>query len=262
MKTYTFKVRKFHPLSDNQWANIQHLIEKPYATGRPRKVNLRCILDGLRFLVRTGCQWRNLNEKYGKMSTLRYYFEKWTADDTWSLLLKTLVSKRRLQLKRPIEPSLGAIDSQSVKCSPLISQDKGIDGNKRVNGRKRHLIVDSQGFPLAIHVSAANAADGKEGIELLGELQKNYQNVEKLTADAAYRNTFEQAASWCDLEVEISQKPESQQGFVPQKLRWQVERSFGWLNFYRRLSKDYEKKAIYSVNMIKLAFISIILNHF
>jgi putative transposase len=262
MKTYKFKVRKFHPLSDNQWANIQDLVEKTYTTGRPRKVNLRSILDGLRFLVRTGCQWRNMDEKYGKMSTLRYYFDKWTDDGTWSLLLKTLVLKRRGQLNRQIEPSLGAIDSQSIKLAPLISQDKGFDGNKQINGRKRHLIVDSQGLPLAIHLSAANEADGKEGIELLAELQKNYKNVKKLTADAAYRNSFQEAASWCDLDVEISQKPESQQGFVPQKNRWQVERSFAWLNFYRRLSKDYEKKAIYSVSMIKIAFISVILNHF
>jgi len=262
MKTYHFKVSKYTPISDNQWTKIRDLLEKPYTTARPRTVSIRTILDGLRYLVRTGCQWRNIDEKYGKMSSLRYYFDKWTADGTWTLLLKRLVLGRRGQLGLKTELSVGAIDSQSVKVAPLIHEDKGIDGNKQINGRKRHLIVDSQGFPLAIYVGAAHKADGKEGIELLAELQENYKNVSKITADAAYKNSFEKAAYWCDIEVKISQKPPSQQGFVPQQGRWQLERSFAWLNFYRRVAKDYEKKAIYSVSMLKMAFCSIILNHF
>lgn len=261
MKTYTFKVGEFTPLSDNQWANIADLLEKPYTTARPRTVSIRNMVDGLRFLVRTGCQWRNIDEKYGKMSRLRYYFDKWTADGTWTLVLKSLVLCRREQLGENPEPDVGAIDSQSVKAAPLSKEDKGIDGNKKVNGRKRHLIVDSQGLPLAIYVGAAHKADGKEGIELLAEIQKNYPKVKKITADAAYRNSFEKAAYWCDLEVEISQKPPSQEGFVPQQGRWQVERSFAWLNFYRRFAKDYEKKAMYAVTMLRIAFCSIILNH-
>ena len=88
------------------------------------------------------------------------------------------------------------------------------------------------------------------------------RKCKKTTSDGAYRKTFEKEAKSCGIVVEITQKPESQQGFVPQKDRWQVERSFAWLNFYRRLSKDYEKKAINSEIMIKLAFISMILNHF
>lgn len=86
----------------------------------------------------------------------------------------------------------------------MTKEAKGIDGNKYINGRKRHLIVDSQGLPLAIYVGAANEHDGKEGIELLAEIDKNYKNVKNITADAAYRNTFEQAAFWCGIEVEIS----------------------------------------------------------
>lgn len=124
------------------------------------------------------------------------------------------------------------------------------------------MIVDTHGLPLVIYVGKANANDGQEGVELLAELEKNYKSVQNITVDAAYKNTFEQAAFWCGIEVEISQKPESTKGFVPQKNRWQVERSFSWLNFYRRLSKDYEKKPDCSVAMIQLAFFSLILNHF
>ncbi len=262
MKTYNFKVSSFQPLTDTQWSKIQDLVEKSYKTGRPVQANLRNVVDGIRYLVRTGCQWRNIPEVYEKASVIRYYFDKWKSDKTWSKLLLRLVTMRRVSLGREPSPSLGAIDSQSIKIVPFISETKGIDGNKKINGRKRHIIVDTQGLPLAIGVSAANANDGQEGIKLLPELEKNYKTVKNITADAAYRKTFESAASSLQITVEISQKPESQQGFVPQKNRWQVERSFAWLNFYRRLAKDYEKKAQNSVIMIKIAFISMILNHF
>jgi putative transposase len=261
-KTYVFKVSCFLPLTDTQWAKIQGLVETPYTTGRPRKVDLRLVVDGLRYLVRTGCQWRNVPSTYEKKSVLWYYFDKWKRDKTWSKILFKLVGLRRVQLNRCEQPSLGAIDSQSVKIAPLISEDKGIDGNKKVNGRKRNIIVDTQSLPLSIGVSAANENDGKEGVKLLPDLQKNYPSVQNITADATYRKTFENAASDINIQVEISQKPESQQGFVPQKNRWQVERSFAWLNFYRRLAKDYEKTTTSSITMIEIAFISMILNHF
>jgi transposase len=260
-KSYTFKVKKFEPLSDTQWTNIQDLVEKKNTQGRPKTVDLRAVVDGLRYLVRTACQWRNTPKNFPKSCTLRYYFDKWKADNTWSKLLIRLVLVRREQLGLNAMPSMGAIDSQSVKIVPLINEDKGIDGNKKINGRKRHIIVDSAGLLLAVYVGAANENDGKEGVKLLPELQKNYENIEKITSDGAYRKTFEIEAKSCGIDVEITQKPESQQGFVPQKDRWQVERSFAWLNFYRRLSKDYEKKAQNSEIMIKLAFISVILNH-
>ena len=261
-KTLHFKVTEFQPLTDNQWSKIQNILEKPYTTGRPRKINLRNIFDGLRHLVRTGCQWRNIDKTYGTKSILRYYFDKWRLDNTWSDALQILVCERREQLGRHEKPSLGAVDSQSVKIVPLTKEVTGIDGNKKINGRKRHLIVDTQGLPLAIYVGAAHEHDGKEGVELLPFLQKNYMEVKNITADAAYKKTFEEAAGWCGIEVQIAQKPESQKGFVPQNNRWQVERTFAWLSFYRRLSKDYEKKPQNSVVMIQIAFISLILNHF
>lgn len=261
-KSYKFKIKKFEPLSDTQWANIHDLIEKKTKRGRPTEVDLRSVLDGLRYMVRTGCQWRNTPDNFPKSCILRYYFDKWEAEHLWTRILIRLVLKRREQLGRNPQPILGAIDSQSVKIVPLINQATGIDGNKKINGRKRHIMVDSQGLPLAIYVGAAHENDGKAGIECLAEVLNNYENVQYITADAAYRNTFEKEAKACGLFVDISQKPPTEQGFVPQKNRWQVERSFAWLSFYRRLSKDYEKKAQYSVCMIQLAFISMILNNF
>lgn len=272
MKTYKFKVKAFQPLTDTQWANINDLVEKTYTTGRPRKANLRNVIDGIRYLLRTGCQWRNVDTKYEKMSVLRYYFDLWTRNNTWSEILKRLVLARRVQLGCEEEPDLGAIDSQSVKVVPLISEDKGIDGNKKINGRKRHIIVDSEGLLLATYVGAANENDGKEGVKLLPELQKNYENIEKITSDGAYRKTFETEAKSCGIEVEITQKPESQQGFVPQKDRWQVEMRSAAQSLHGSIfiedcqktiaAANREKKAKNSEIMIKLAFISMILNHF
>jgi putative transposase len=121
-------------------------------------------------------------------------------------------------------------------------------------------MVDSLGYPIAIFVSAANAHDGQTGLELLWRIAKMPDNAfAKILADAAYKGEFVTYAQYYNFDVEISQKPETQQGFVPQTGHWQVERSFAWLNFFRRLSKDYEKTVAASVAFIQLAFISIIL---
>ena len=106
------------------------------------------------------------------MSVLRYYFDLWRKNNTWSELLKRLILLRRVQLSCDTEPDLGAIDSQRVKVVPLINETKGIDGNKKINGRKRHIVVDSEGLLLAVYVGAATKNDGKEGVKLLPELQK------------------------------------------------------------------------------------------
>ena len=127
-----------------------------------------------------------------------------------------------------------------------------------MNGRKRHIAVDCLGLPMALHVSAANCHDGTEGRELLWQLAP-IKRLETIAADGTYKGQFEQDADWYNWTVEITQKPPSEKGFVPQSARWQVERSFGWFNFFRRLSRDFEKTTQSSVCFMQLAFISIIL---
>jgi transposase len=168
-----------------------------------------------------------------------YYYDKWRENGAWEKALNTLVIERREQLGLDAQPTICAVDSQSVKVAPLICEEKGIDGNKKINGRKRHIIVDSNGLLLGVWISAANKSDGTEGVELLPILQKHYTKIAIIAADGVYKKIFENAAACCGIETQISQKPETQQGFVPQKNRWHIERSFAWLNFYRRLSKDF-----------------------
>lgn len=171
-----------------------------------------------------------------------------------------MVVKERKRHQKEAGPSRVAIDSQSVKKVSFMNLDTGIDGGKKVNGRKRHLAVDSLGLPLAISVSSAQMHDSQGAYDLLWQLEKKSERLAVVCTDKSYRGEFsavvEGLYKW---RIEITQKPESEQGFVPQKGRWQVERSFAWLNFFRRLSKDYEKTTASTVAFIQLAFCSIIL---
>lgn len=217
------------------------------------------VVNALLLLNRTGTQWRNIDSKYRhKLPIIQYYFYTWQKKGIWEQVLLVLVKEARLLAEQATSPSRVAIDSQSVKSVPFVSDNRGVDGNKQINGRKRHLVVDKLGLPLAIGVSAAHCHDGIEGIELLWKLEP-FDRLTLICADKAYRGEFTAAAELYGWKVNIEQKPESSEGFVPQKGRWQVERSFSWLNAYRRLSKDYEKTVASAINFIQLAFVNIIL---
>ena len=152
-----------------------------------------------------------------------------------------------------------AIDSQRIKMGSFVSIDTGIDGYKKINGRKRHIAVDILGLPLAFFVSAANVYDGIAGIEFFPQLDLVSQQLSLIRTDGTYKGTFVEVAGWCGYKVETAKQPESTKGFVPQFGRWQVERTFGWFNFFRRLSKDYEKTVESAVAFMQITFIDIIL---
>ena len=244
-------------LTDSRWQVIKNLVDD----GRKRKVCLKSVVNACLWLTRTGSQWRNLSQTYyPAWQTVAYYFYKWQKDGLWQQCLASLVTQERHRQKRASTPSRVAVDSQSVKQSGCFSHQVGVDGNKKIDGRKRHLAVDSLGLPWAIYVGAADEQDGIAGLELLPQLAKAANGLSLICADKAYKGSFLYYAGFYKWEVEISQKPPSAKGFVPQKGRWQVERSFGWLNHYRRLSKDYERTTESSVCFIQLAFITMILS--
>jgi transposase len=189
-----------------------------------------------------------------------YYFYKWQKDGTWQQCLESLSKQERERQKRISTPSRVAVDSQSVKQSGCFSRQVGVDGHKKIDDRKRHLAIDSLGLPWAIYVGAADQQDGIAGLELMPQLAKVTNRLSLICADNAYKGSFIYYAASYGWQVEISQQPPSAIGFIPQKGRWQVERSFGWLNHYRRLSKDYERTTQSAVCFIQLAFITIILS--
>lgn len=249
-----FRRQRFTKLTDSQWQVIKDFL----GTGRKRKHCLRGIIDAIFKLNRTGCQWRNLESPF-PWQTVYYYFRKWKFTGSWAAMLAQLVKDERVRQGRHPGPSACAVDSQSAKKGAFVSLDTGLDGGKLVNGRKRHLAVDTLGLPIAMFVSAANVHDGEAGIELLWQMDLATKRLGLVRGDRHYGGYFKECAAIYKWRVETVQRPESQRGFVPETGRWQVERSFAWFNFFRRLSRDYEKTAESSVAFMQITFIDIIL---
>jgi transposase len=246
----------YQELTDSQWEIIEKIIDSK----RKRWHSLRTVCNAILWIVYTGSQWRSLESSYPPWQSIYYYFRKWQKTGVWEQILDALVVKERKRQQRQESPSLLAVDSQTVKTVNFVSLDTGIDGARKINGRKRHLAVDTLGLPWAVLVTSAGVSDSAAGLELVDRLKGKVPRLEKIAADQAYKAGFtEHVRVHCHWQVEIAQRPESARGFVPQKNRWPVERSFGWLNFRRRLAKDYEKTTYSSEAMLQIAFISFLL---
>ncbi|WP_322518432.1 IS5 family transposase [Chitinophaga sancti] len=247
---------KFTLLTDSHWKSI----EKILTDKRKRKYSLRTIFNAILWICRTGSQWRNLSSDFPYWQIVYYYFNKWKKAGVLEQVMLKMVRKERIDQGRNYAPSVSAIDSQSIKKTGFVSIETGIDGGKHINGRKRHLAVDSLGLPIAISVSGANIHDSIGGFDLLWKIEKVSHRMKLIRTDKAYQGEFsDMVENYYKWKMEIAQKPPTVKGFVPQKGRWQVERSFAWLNNFRRLSKDYERLPESSVAFIQVAFISILL---
>ena len=250
---------QFNELTDAQWLIISEYLP----IGRKRKHDLRGILDAIFYILRTGAQWRNLNVKnslFPYWQIVYYYFRVWTKLGIIAQINHEMVKLERLRQEKLADPSANLIDSQTVKIAPFIPNDKGLDGGKKINGRKRHIITDTLGLIVGVIVTAANIHDGAAGSTLFNFIIAKLKNTQCIFADGTYGGKFRETVEKHGIKLEIAAKPESAKGFVPVKKRWAVERTFGWTNFFRRLSKDYERNVESSESMIYLAQIQIILN--
>lgn len=250
---------QFNELTDAQWLLISPFLP----LNRKRRHDLRSVINAILYVNRTGIQWRNLyiaGSVFPYWQIIYYYFRKWTKLRIFDKINFELVKfERERQLRTP-EPSANIIDSQSIKIAPFIPDDKGIDGNKKINGRKRHIITDTLGLILGTAVTGADIHDGVGGCTLFNRSVHKLSKIECIFADAAYGGKFRESVEDKGIKLEIAAKPESAKGFIPVKKRWVVERTFGWLNFFRRLAKDYERKVESSESMIYLAQIQVLLN--
>ena len=246
-------------MTDAQWAVILPLLPPPCSTGHPRQHDLRAVVNALLYMVHTGCQWRALPHDFPPWSVVRYYFDQWTVNGTLARIHTALREQVRQAAGREAQPSAAIVDSQSVKTGRQAGV-RGYDGGKKLTGRKRHLLVDTQGFLLAILVTAANVSDPAGAQALFRRAKPQFPRLEHLWADSTYRGTLvEWTGTVCGWVVEIVAHLVAVHEFVLLPWRWIVERTFGWWTEARRLSKDYEVKPAVSESWILLAMIHVML---
>jgi putative transposase len=218
-------------------------------------------VDAILYLVKNGCVWRCLPNDFPPWGIVYHYFRAWSNSGLWEVLNSALVTIARLCADKKDSPSLVSIDSQSQAAEPGVD-DRGLDGGKKVNGRKRHIVVDTLGLVLICMCTAANVADNVTGARLAIALNnvQNFPRLEKILGDSTYRNV----GSDLDIGVtiEAAERAEGQKGFVPQAFRWAVERTFAWLNRQRRLARNYEKKIKHQESMNYIANARLCLRRF
>ncbi len=209
---------QFKELSDSQWSILEKILPKK----TKGKYELREIVDAILWILRTGSQWRNLPTCFPKYGAVFYHFRKWRFNATLRMLNERLNIMERKRQGKKDSPSMLSIDSQSVKVGAYIHEQKGLDGNKKVNGRKRHIVTDTLGLLWNRVVHPANEHDGTTGQRVIQPTVGYVHRLEKILADAAYQKSFKEwvGDNLLGLSLELSSKPPSVKGFIPVKWRW------------------------------------------
>ena len=260
-------------LTDAEWALLSPFLPAAKPGGRPRSIDLRCMLNGLFYLVRTGCAWRYLPRDYGPWSTVYHSFRQFRRDGTWERVHARLREQARARAGRHPTPSAAIIDSQSIRTHQ--GRPRGFDGGKKIWGRQRHLLVDTLGLLLKVVVHPARLHDRLGAKLLLGALGPGFPRLQLIWADQGYAGalrpwttehvgiTLQVVYPWWrqlkrympDLLDDLGYQP----GFnvIP---RWLVvERTRSWLGRSRRLSKDYERLTASSEALIYVTCIRLLL---
>lgn len=230
--------------------------------GRPPQISQRHILNGLCYLVVSGVQWRLLPRDFPCWQTVYYHFRRWNQYGYWKRVYHLLRALRRQRLGRHKHPTAGCLDSQSVKTTQ-IKGVRGFDSGKKVKGRKRHLLTDTQGLALEIVVTPADVSDS-QGARLLwqrlGRRRGVTKKLRRVWVDEGYKRGMQE---WCGqrqgVTLEVVQRPPEQKGFTLQEHRWVVERTFGWLSAQRRLARDYEELPQHSEALAWIALTRLLL---
>jgi putative transposase len=246
-------------LSDPEFEIIAPLVAQKSGSGKKRTVNIREILNAIFYRLRTSCQWRMLPKEFPPWYHVWYYYHTWRDDGTLERINTVIRQKVRAKAEREPEPSVAIIDSQSVATTEM-GGEKGFNPHKQVKGRKRNLFVDTLGLLLFVVVCAASIQDSDAAEYIVRETEGRFPRLQTILVDQGYATWLvELVKRWFGLVIEIATGAKNQHGFVVQPQRWKVERTFGWFNWNRLLSKEFERTTESSESDIYLASIRLML---
>ncbi|MGN6173058.1 MAG: IS5 family transposase [Streptosporangiaceae bacterium] len=244
-------------MTGEQWALVEPLLPAPRTGGRPEKHPRRSIVDGILYVLRTGCAWRYLPADFPPWQTVYWYFRRWEQAKVTEVMLAALREQAGVQVGRNPRPSAGIIDSQTVKGADTVGRDsRGYDAGKKINGRKRFIVADTLGLLIVVVVLAAGVQD-RDGAKITLLSASLTSPIRFVFADGGFVGKL---VDWARIilatVVHVVRKPEGQHGFAVIPRRWCVERTLAWLTAHRRLARDYERNPATSEAMIRWAAIN------
>ena len=246
-------------VTDSQWDYIKELIPPAKTGGRPRSLDMRQVINAILYVTVSGIQWRMLPKEYPKWKSVYHYFRLWRKEGIWKRIHDTLRARERQRNGRHKHPTAGSLDSQSVKRSAIGGQH-GYDAGKKIDGRKRHILVDTMGLLIAVVVTAASVSDPAGARLLLRTLDGAAKKLRLIWVDGTYRGSLlDWVADRFRFRLSPVLRPAGDKGFVLLPKRWAVERTFAWLVMHRRLSRDFETLPETSEAFIHVAMIRLML---